>query len=105
MGQLAKETLKCREEKKVAQTPGPTTKATPTVLTVTGDIPTLTKEALETPPVRIIILDLDILFTHPKGAATIVTRTITLATATLPAARKNKDFMAIQLFENPSSNM
>merc|ERR1712110_1016952 len=54
------------------------------------------------------ILDLDILFTHPKVAATIVTRTITLAhqpTPALPAARKNKDFMAIQLLENPSSNM
>merc|ERR1712083_139848 len=94
MGTVGNRALKCpEEEEKVAQTPVPTTKATLTAPIATEVIPTQTKEALETLPVRTITQDLDIRFTHPKAEGTIVTQTITLAHQPPPATRKNEDIM------------
>merc|ERR1712083_1195343 len=94
MGTVGNRALKCpEEEEKVAQTPVPTTKAILTAPIATEGIPTQTKEALETLPVRTITQDLDIRSTHPKVEGTIVTQTITLAHQPTPATRKNEDIM------------
>merc|ERR1712217_134728 len=92
--------LKCpEEEEKVAQTPVPTTKATLTAPIATEGIPTQTKEALETLPVRTITQDLDIRSTHPKVEGTIVTQTITLAHQPTPATRKNESLASKLLLQ------